>query len=206
MPRRSPPPPPTTAESARTSPQPVGSGGPIGAFWSTQHGKESAVAEDLSKVTFDEEPSVPERRFSMHKNSPSQKPVQGKSGPSKDFEMNFFQDGTNAFATEFDINKVNARMSNVDSGKEEQLEAEVERLKGQLKQVNMEKSELSSKYEKLSAICRSQRQELHDLKQTLASTTPSPNKTATKIQSSPVIQNQSPTQQVNFSKVLLNLF
>ncbi|XP_076943641.1 uncharacterized protein LOC143613952 [Bidens hawaiensis] len=195
MPRRSPPPPPTTAESARTSPQPVGSGGPIGAFWSTQHGKETAVAEDLSKVTFDEEPSVPERRFSMHKNSPSQKPVQDKSGPSKDFEMNFFQDGTNAFATEFDINKVNPRMSNVDSGKEEQLEAEVERLKGQLKQVNMEKSELSSKYEKLSAICRSQRQELHDLKQTFASTTPSPTKTATKIQSSPVIQNQSPTQQ-----------
>ncbi|KAI7734547.1 hypothetical protein M8C21_025075 [Ambrosia artemisiifolia] len=208
MPRRSPPPPPTTAESARTAPQSGGSGGSIGAFWATQHAKESAVVdEDLSKVTFDEEPSIPERRVPVHRNSPkietshsrpSQKTVQGKSGSSKDFEMNFFQDGPtakssdgfNAFATEFDINKVSPRSN----GKEEQLEAEVERLREQLKQVNAEKSELSSKYEKLSAICRSQRQELHDLKQTLASTTPSPNKTAPKSQTSPVIQNQSPQQ------------
>ncbi|KAI3796709.1 hypothetical protein L1987_39388 [Smallanthus sonchifolius] len=189
MPRRSPPPPPSGA------PQPVGSGGPIGAFWTTQHGKESAVVEEFNKVKFDEEPSVPERRFSVHRTSPPkhesshshplQKPVQGK-----DDEMNFFQDGLNAkssdgfnaFATEFGINKVSSGRSNVDSGKEEKLEAEVERLREQLKQVNMEKSELSSKYEKLSAICRSQRQELHELKQTFAST-PSPNKTASKTQS-----------------------
>ncbi|KAI3818667.1 hypothetical protein L1987_12482 [Smallanthus sonchifolius] len=214
MPRRSPPPPPTAAESARAAPQPTGTGGPIGAFWATQHGKESAVvAEEVSKVTFDEEPSVPERRFSINRNSPpkigtshsrpSQKTVQGKSGPSKDFEVNFFQDGSNAkssdgfnvFATEFDFNKVSPRRSNVDSGKEERLEAEVESLREQLKQVNMEKSELISKYEKLSAICRSQRQELHELKQTLASTTPSPNKTASKTQPSAVVQNSSPSQQ-----------
>ncbi|XP_022022510.1 AP2-associated protein kinase 1 isoform X1 [Helianthus annuus] len=203
MPRRSPPPPPTAAESARTAPQT--SGGSIGAFWATQHAKESAVvAEDFSKPTFDEEPSVPERRFSIHRTSPpktetshsrpSQKSVQGKSGPSKDFEMNFSSDDFNAFTTEFDVKKVSPRGS---IGKEEQLEAEVERLREQLKQVNMEKGELSSKYEKLSAICRSQRQELHDLKQTLASTTPSPNKTASKTQTSPVIQSQSPSQQVH---------
>ncbi|MFS8022731.1 putative protein kinase NAK family [Helianthus anomalus] len=201
MPRRSPPPPPTAAESARTAPQT--GGGPIGAFWATQHAKESAVvAEDFIKPTFDEEPSVPERRFSIHRTSPpktetshsrpSQKTVQGKSGPSKDFEMNFSSDDFNAFATEFDVKKVSPRGS---IGKEEQLEAEVERLREQLKQVNVEKGELSSKYEKLSAICRSQRQELHDLKQTLASTTPSPNKTASKTQTSPVIQSQSPSQQ-----------
>ncbi|CAH1416033.1 unnamed protein product [Lactuca virosa] len=199
VPRRSPPPPPTTtAESSRNE----GSGGPLGAFWTTQHAKESAVVEELK---FDEEPSGAER-FTLHRTSPpknearhsrsSQKVVQGKSGPSKDFEMNFFpeggpkaksNDGFNAFATEFGMNRV---------GKEEELEGEVERLREQLKQVNMEKNELSSKYEKLSAICRSQRQELHELKQTLAAaTTPSPNKSSSKTQPSPGIQHLSPSPQ-----------
>ncbi|KAI3719158.1 hypothetical protein L6452_20052 [Arctium lappa] len=225
MPRRSPPPPPT-AQPVPTS-RTEGTGGPIGAFWTTQHGKDSAVVEELSKVKFDEEITGAERnrseRFSLHRTSPpkdeaphaprpSQKTVQGKSGPSKDFEMNFFQDGPshaierskaksndafNAFATEFGVNKLSPGRSNVNTGKEEQLEAEVERLKEQLKQVNLEKSELSSKYEKLSAICRSQRQELHELKQTLASRTPSPNKSASKTQSSPGTQHQSPSQQFN---------
>ncbi|XP_024962933.1 AP2-associated protein kinase 1 isoform X2 [Cynara cardunculus var. scolymus] len=231
MPRRSPPPPPTAAELARNAPQPVpasrteGTGGPIGAFWTTQHGKDSAVVEELSKVTFDEEITGAERsrseRFSLHRTSspkdeaphaprPSQKTVQGKSGPSKDFEMNFFQDGPshaterpkaksndafNAFATEFSVNKVSPGRSNVNTGKEEQLEAEVERLREQLQQINLEKSELSSKYEKLSGICRSQRQELHEMKQTLASRTPSPNRSASKTQSSPGTQHHSPSQQ-----------
>ncbi|KAI3764794.1 hypothetical protein L2E82_14810 [Cichorium intybus] len=195
VPRRSPPPPPTTStESSRNE----GSGGPMGAFWTTQHAKESVV-EEPSKVKFDEEPSDP-NRFTLHRTSPpktearhsrsSQKTMQGKSGPSKDFEMNFFpeapkakpNDDFNAFASEFVMNK---------TGKEEELESEVERLREQLKQVNMEKNELCSKYEKLSAICRSQRQELHELKQTLASTTPSPNKS----QPSPGIQHQSPSHQ-----------
>ncbi|KAI3719161.1 hypothetical protein L6452_20055 [Arctium lappa] len=227
MPRRSPPPPPT-AQPVPTS-RTEGTGGPIGAFWTTQHGKDSAVVEELSKVKFDEEITGAERnrseRFSLHITSPpkdetphapqpSQKTVQGKSGPSKDFETNFFQDGPshaierskaksndafNAFATEFDVNKLSPGRSNVNTVKEEQLEAEVERLKEQVKQVNLEKSELSSKYDKLSAICRSQRQELHELKQTLASRTPSPNKSVSKTQSSPGTQHQSPSQQVNFS-------
>ncbi|KAK1424913.1 hypothetical protein QVD17_20254 [Tagetes erecta] len=200
MPRRSPPPPPAGAGSARAATQTVGSGGPIGAFWATQHAKESAVVEESNKVKFDEEPSVPERRFSIHRTSPpkndtshsrpSEKTIQGKLGLLKDDEMNFFQDGPNAkssdgfnaFATEFGIDKVSSGRSSVDSGKEEKLEAEVERLREQLKHVNDEKSELSSKYEKLSAICRSQRQELHELKQTFASTTP-PNRTSSKTQS-----------------------
>lgn len=91
------------------------------------------------------------------------------------------------------------------AGKEKELEGEVERLREELKQVNMEKNELSSKYEKLSAICRSQRQELHELKQqTLASTTPSSNKSSSsKTQPSPGIQHQSPSPspQVNFMVV-----
>lgn len=214
MPRRSPPPPPTAVESSRNA---VASSGAVGAFWTTQHAKDSAVVEEVNKVKFDEESTGPEwsreEMFSSHKTSPakyedfhsrpSQKSMQGKSGPSKDFELNLFQDGVNekssdgfnAFATEFGVNKVSPGRSSVNMRKEEQLEAEVEKLREQLKHVNMEKSELSSKYEKLSAICRSQRQELHELKQTLASTTPSPSKTSSQSHPSPGIQNQSPSQQ-----------
>ncbi|KAI3826914.1 hypothetical protein L1987_00974 [Smallanthus sonchifolius] len=56
--------------------------------------------------------------------------------------------------------------------KEELLEAEVKRLREELKAANLEKSEISSEYEKLITICRSQRQQLHGIKQALASTTP----------------------------------
>ncbi|GJU37716.1 polyadenylate-binding protein 7 [Tanacetum coccineum] len=63
----------------------------------------------------------------------------------------------------------------IKSRKEELLVAEVAKLKEQLKTANMEKSELSSGYEKLSIIFRSQRQQLHGIKLALASSTP-PNK------------------------------
>ncbi|KAI3740049.1 hypothetical protein L2E82_30466 [Cichorium intybus] len=58
------------------------------------------------------------------------------------------------------------------STKEEVLKAEVEKLREQLKQANLEKSEINSEYQK---------QQLHGIKQALASTT-TPNKTASKIQ------------------------
>lgn len=63
----------------------------------------------------------------------------------------------------------------IKSRKEELLEAEVAKLKEHLKTANMEKSELSSGYEKLSIIFRSQRQQLQGIKLALASSTP-PNK------------------------------
>ena len=60
----------------------------------------------------------------------------------------------------------------IKSLKEELLEAEVAKLREQLKKANMEKSRLSSEYEKLSIIFRSQRQQLHGIKLALASSTP----------------------------------
>lgn len=83
--------------------------------------------------------------------------------------------------------------------KEELLEVEVERLKEQLKQANVEKGEVNSKYEKLTAICRSQQQEIQGLKQALASRIQSPKIDASRNQTSPGVQ-LSITQQV-----LLNL-
>ncbi|XP_061351166.1 actin-regulating kinase 1 [Gastrolobium bilobum] len=115
---------------------------------------------------------------------------------SKDFEINFFQDkdhasggrissmenttnfqdqAFNTFVAEFDTTKLNSGLGNK-SEREEALEAEVEKLREQLKETNLEKAEITSKYEKLSAICRSQRQELQDLKQALAARTPSPSR------------------------------
>lgn len=86
----------------------------------------------------------------------------------------------NTFVAEFDTSKLNSG-----NNRKEELEAEVERLKEQLKQANLEKAEITSKYEKLSAICRSQRQEIQELKQALAARTPSPNKDGSKLQTSP---------------------
>ncbi|KAJ8899175.1 hypothetical protein K2173_012351 [Erythroxylum novogranatense] len=151
----------------------------------------------------------------------SQRNVKGKSnvsvdGLSKDFEVNFFSkdvdtgmekpkvskaDGASLFGNEsfdtfvadFDNNKLKSGVSNISFGTDA-LEAEVERLKEQLKQANFEKAEVTSKFEKLSAICRSQRQEINELKQVLAARTPSPNKSqvSPRIQSSVTAVQEKP--------------
>ncbi|XP_065870444.1 uncharacterized protein [Euphorbia lathyris] len=118
-------------------------------------------------------------------------------GNSKDIEINFFHqnvdrgmekqkaskvegnplfqdEGFNSFVAEFDSNKLVSKVKNR-SVKEEEFEAEIARLKDQLKQTNLEKMEITSKYEKLSAICRSQRQEIQELKQAKTTKTPSQN-------------------------------
>ncbi|CAN1827731.1 hypothetical protein LINPERHAP1_LOCUS32017 [Linum perenne] len=88
----------------------------------------------------------------------------------------FRDEAFNNFVAEFD-NKVNSNASKK-SSQGDGLEAEVERLKEQVKQAKLEKAEMTSKFEKLSAICRSQRQEINELKHSLAARTPSPNKSA----------------------------
>ncbi|XP_077209865.1 uncharacterized protein LOC143845422 [Tasmannia lanceolata] len=251
MPRRTPPPIPASGEQVKhvsppslsvketSHPKPShptskssGSGGALGAFWSTEHAKESVVAEDKGPQ-FDEE-LIGESTLKHNRRSPetdrhqdnasppkshhvraghqSKSGAHGNSqkgydeGPTEGFEIRFFSEdgdhrgsektktsiseniGTfqneafNTFVAEFDSSKLNS--GNNKQGKEE-LEAEVERLKEQLKQANLEKAEITSKYEKLSAICRSQRQEIQELKHALAARTPSPIKNGSKIQNSP---------------------
>ncbi|KAK7271610.1 hypothetical protein RJT34_27650 [Clitoria ternatea] len=188
MPRRNPPPPPSSAEP-RTTPQPSlasgvgGNGGQLGAFWSTLHAKDSPV-EEKSRPIFDEEPSSHNMSSKHDRIRPdndqlpkNDKDHVGERGVSN-MEKNTtdFQDQTfNTFVAEFDTAKLNSGVGNK-SEREEALEAEVEKLKEQLKEANMEKAEITSKFEKLSAICRSQRQELQDLKQALAARTPSPSR------------------------------
>ncbi|GAV78255.1 Pkinase domain-containing protein [Cephalotus follicularis] len=242
MPRRSAPHPPSSGETMRNISQSSvtsgagGGGGKLGAFWSTQHAKDSYVAEDKSRPKLDDEAtgyraskidrSQPEDTPLPRNTSPAkeeitrphsmQRDAYGKShkpedGPTKDFELTFFQrdedhgadkpraskhesttifqdEAFNSFVAEFDTNKLSSEVSNTKSSKERALEAEVYKLKEQLTKADMEKTEITSKFEKLSAICRSQRHEIQVLKQALAARTPSPNKDASMSQSSPGIQ------------------
>ncbi|XP_010522383.1 PREDICTED: probable serine/threonine-protein kinase DDB_G0276461 isoform X2 [Tarenaya hassleriana] len=169
VPRRSPPPPPS-GESA--------GGGQLGAFWSTQHAKNSLFADGEPNSYSNTSKS---ERVS-HKN-PS--PVSGEAraaqrnvhpnntSPATDRTKVSKDDAFNTFVAEFDSKKLDSGTGNNKSAKEDALGAEIERLKQQLEQANSEKAEITAKFEKLSAICRSQRQELQELKQTLASKTAS---------------------------------
>ncbi|RYR49503.1 hypothetical protein Ahy_A07g036011 isoform A [Arachis hypogaea] len=214
-PSRNPPPPPSSVESKPTVQASVasrggGNGGQLGAFWSTQHANDSIVSKEKSKPVFDEEPSSNNNTLKHDRvhlendhlpknvgtnkvvNAPThsvKSSVHGKShkpdtASSKDFELNFFKD------KEFDTAKLSPGLK---SEREEILEAEVEKLKGQLKEANIAKAEITSKYEKLSAICRSQRQELQDLKQALAAKTPSPNREG--MRTSPALTSSASTKE-----------
>ncbi|KAG8071248.1 hypothetical protein GUJ93_ZPchr0006g42592 [Zizania palustris] len=90
------------------------------------------------------------------------------------------KDPFNSFVAEFEAN--NLHSGTTATGKESELEAEVSNLKEQLKKTSLEKAEMTAKYEKLSAICRSQHQEIQEPKRTLTETTPPPsNKVSSRI-------------------------
>jgi AP2-associated kinase len=85
----------------------------------------------------------------------------------------------NSFVADFDNVKVRSQdnsssLKTTSQLKEQQLEAEVNLLKEQLKIANLEKEEISLKLDKLSAICFSQRREIQELKQALATASASP--------------------------------
>ncbi|KAL3815039.1 hypothetical protein ACJIZ3_016307 [Penstemon smallii] len=180
MPRRSPPPPPSS-EAPLNNPRTGESTGPLGSFWATEHTNDSAGLPATHII-----PQAQKIALGRSTNSPN-------NGPTKDLEINLFPDdsvhsterwkpskleGTpifhndafNAFDADF------SKQSPSSNRHHTELEAEVEKLKEQLACVSTEKAEMTSKYEKLSAICRSQRQEIQDLKQALASKTPSPSR------------------------------
>nr|CAB3453000.1 unnamed protein product [Digitaria exilis] len=84
-----------------------------------------------------------------------------------------------SFVADFDTIKMNSQnnagnVNIISKLKECQLEAEVTLLKEQLKIANLEKEEISLKFDKLSAICSSQRREIQELKQALSTTSVTP--------------------------------
>jgi AP2-associated kinase len=89
------------------------------------------------------------------------------------------KDPFNSFVADFDTHNLNIAV-----GKASELELEVSNLKEQLKKITLEKAEMTTKHEKLSAICRSQRQEIQELKLTLVEPTPPSNKVSSRTQDS----------------------
>ncbi|KAG8391303.1 hypothetical protein BUALT_Bualt01G0173900 [Buddleja alternifolia] len=202
MPRRSPPPPPSAetsqnVASASSNSRTGESSGPLGAFWTTQHAKDSEGKEDKTRPKFDEDTTKssgnekvrPDRpKKEQHLQSPHVQKLEINlfpddlghntemvKPPKPEVTPTFQNNAFNAFVAEFNTNKQSPSNNNQKLDKEELLAAEVEKLKEQLANVGTEKAEITSKYEKLSAICRSQRQEIQDLKHALAARTPSPN-------------------------------
>ncbi|KAI3905649.1 hypothetical protein MKX01_036558 [Papaver californicum] len=218
MPRRSPPPPPSAREQAQTlggGVAPLGAfwstqhaktspgtdkGGPVFDEEPNRGHPEISPSKDLN---------IRSRSARISQETSIRKSV---DSPSKDFEIKFYSDDAdhgsgktrvsqtdkvtsqnetfNTFVADFDTAKLDSRSSNSETTKEQSLKAEVDKLKEQLQQSNLEKAEITAKYEKLSAICCSQRQELQELKQALAAGTPSPNRDSSKCQTSLAI-NQS---------------
>lgn len=85
------------------------------------------------------------------------------------------KDPFNSFVADFDTHNLNIAV-----GKASELELEVSILKEQLKKTTLEKAEMTAKFEKLSAICRSQRQEIQELKRAFAEATPPSNKVSSR--------------------------
>ncbi|KAI3444953.1 hypothetical protein Pfo_001618 [Paulownia fortunei] len=242
MPRRSPPPPPSSeaprnVSSASNNSRTGESTGPLGAFWTTQHAKDSEGREDKTRPKYDEDMTDhkssgnekihpdghPASHITPQKEQNFQSPhvqknAQGRSVnrpsdcPTKDLNLfpdnlnhnterlkqpkpevtpTFQNDAYNAFVAEFNIHKQSPTNNRQKPEKEEMLEAEVEKLKDQLAHVSAEKAEITSKYEKLSAICRSQRQEIQDLKHALAARTPSPSRDSSRNLASPGSQSST---------------
>uniref|UniRef100_A0A803L8T3 non-specific serine/threonine protein kinase n=1 Tax=Chenopodium quinoa TaxID=63459 RepID=A0A803L8T3_CHEQI len=192
VPRRSPPPVPSSSEATNLSTSNTTRGGLVGgAFWSTEHAKDTLVPEERGEPKFDDEkPSQKEDRsrsekYNLHgKASPSGR-ENSQANPMKSSSASTFEnEAFNSFVADFDTSKLSPTGNDTKSKKDNSLEAEINRLQEQLKQANAEKAEITSKYEKLTAICRSQRQELQELKQALASRTPSPKMESTRNQPS----------------------
>lgn len=136
-------------------------GSPIGAFWNSHHAQDKdAASPDNKESTRVDSLKMPDSSNSSH----IQKLVNKTTSQDK---------SSSTFVAGFDTSRLKVGNAN-SSGSGRGQEAEINNLKEQLKQANLEKAEITLKYEKLTAICRSQRQEIQELKQTLAAAIPSP--------------------------------
>ncbi|KAL8495928.1 hypothetical protein ACS0TY_019881 [Phlomoides rotata] len=196
MPRRSPPPPPPSSEaprkasSASNNSRTGESTGSFGAFWATQHAKESECLDDKTRPKYDEDSTGFRSSTNLFPDSLNPNAERLKQ-PKAEVQPTFQNDAFNSFVADFNTNKQSPSNSHQKPEKEEMLEAELEKMKEQLANVNAEKTEITSKFEKLSAICRSQRQEIQDLKHALALRSPSPGGDSSRNLASP--GSQSPT-------------
>lgn len=181
IPQRSPPPISSREQAQNISSQSHGrqkaggtGGSPMGAFWNSHHAQD----KDASRSNNKESTHIDFLKRPDGSNlSQVQQLVNKTTGQNE---------SSNTFVANFDTSRLNVRSANANRTGREQ-EAEASNLKEQLKQANLEKAEITSKYEKLTAICFSQRQEIQELKQALAASIPSPqsNKDSSKSPISP---------------------
>ncbi|KAI4383008.1 hypothetical protein MLD38_008894 [Melastoma candidum] len=203
VPHRSAPSPPSCSAPVKNSvPHKAGGQGQLGAFWSSEYAEKSAVSANDNSMKFEEDSfslknsqhnkgneenhyvpknSFPSKEVNMQ-NHPARRSVSGQSNQLPQDEA--FQ----TFVAEFDNDKFGS--VNFPKASQEASAAEVEKLKEQLKQADIEKAEMTSKYEKLAAICRSQRQEIQELKEALSIKNPSAKGTSLKNQSSARLHTQ----------------
>ena len=196
---------PSLSETSHlTNSNPSGDGfrgaAPLGAFWSTEHAKDTLAPQERGASIFDDESPVLKKdrsRVEKH-NSPGTGPSgreNSQANPMKSNTATFGNETLNTFVAEFDTAEFNpTATSSCMKSEVSSLEAEIDRLREQLKQTTADKADMTSKYEKLAAICRSQRQELQELKQALSAKTPSPKKESVRSESSSI--NQAATSQV----------
>ncbi|XP_057547023.1 uncharacterized protein LOC130825695 [Amaranthus tricolor] len=204
IPRRNPLLVPSLSETSHlTNSNPSGDGfrgaAPLGAFWSTEHAKDTLAPQERGASIFDDESPVLKKdrsRVEKH-NSPGTGPSgreNSQANPMKSNTATFGNETLNTFVAEFDTAEFNpTATSSCMKSEVSSLEAEIDRLREQLKQTTADKADMTSKYEKLAAICRSQRQELQELKQALSAKTPSPKKESVRSESSSI--NQAATSQ-----------
>ncbi|KAM3241919.1 hypothetical protein ACQJBY_054566 [Aegilops geniculata] len=178
MPKRNPPAPPREQSDNSSSHGSANAGdAPLGAFWVTQHAQGSQVADNRNPL-FDEEPIKlsPSSKYNQSRVDISTTTPGDRHGHSGQALRNTTSNtvSSNGLKGGSDINLFMEPQGTTATGKTSELEAEVSNLKEQLKKTTSEKAEMTAKYEKLSAICRSQRQEIQELKRTVAETTPPP--------------------------------
>ncbi|VAI57895.1 unnamed protein product [Triticum turgidum subsp. durum] len=177
-PKRNPPAPPREQSDNSSSHGSANAGdAPLGAFWVTQHAQGSQVVDNRNPL-FDEEPikPSPSSKYNQSRVDISTTTPGDRHGHSGQVLRNTASNtvSSNGLKGGSDINLFMEPQGTTATGRISELEAEVSNLKEQLKKTTSEKAEMTAKYEKLSAICRSQRQEIQELKRTVAETTPPP--------------------------------
>lgn len=165
----------------------IGGVAQIGSFWSTQHAQGSNSSFG-SQVIHDKAPPK-DWNHGIIVSKIEKKHISQRTA----LENSFLNASVAVPNTSQQSTMDSSRIIGENRSVMEEQSSEVSKLKEQLKQANIEKTELASKYEKLVSICQSQKKEIHELKRSLAAATISPSSKDSSMNqiSSPSLQSTS---------------
>ncbi|XP_020582299.1 uncharacterized protein LOC110025940 isoform X2 [Phalaenopsis equestris] len=193
-----PKPSPSTAKAS-------GSVAQIGSFWSTCHARDSnsslgfQVKKDKA-LPNDDVHEVIEKKHTSGRINPLNTEMQATSW------NNSLDAPVVILDTSQQCNGNSGKVIGENKSAIEKQSSEVKNLKDQLMQAKLEKAEIASKYEKMIAICQSQRKEIQELKRSLSAVTTSlSNKDNSKSQISPASFQPTTLQKDKFDPNLLEL-